>query len=84
MPPAFLPFHLTRCSLPHAQQVQPTLSPSIIPVPVSSLYPTRSARFYSAFQSLRSHLSSPLFAATLVSPIPLLLIAIAAYLAKVI
>ncbi|MCS3833748.1 hypothetical protein HNP10_002516 [Aeromonas veronii] len=38
--PLFLPFHLTRCSLPHAQQVQPTLSPSITPVPVSSLYPS--------------------------------------------
>ncbi len=82
MPPAFLPLHLTHCSLPHTQQIQPTLSPSI--TPVSSLSPTRSARFYSALQSLRTLLSCPLFAATLVSPIPLLLITIAADLAKVI
>ena len=37
-----------------------------------------------SLSSLISHLSSPLFAATLVSHIPLLLIAIAADLAKVI
>ena len=79
MPPVFCPL-ISLYSLPHAQQVQPTLSPSIAPVLVSSLYPTHSARFDSALLSLRP----PPFAATFVSPIPLRLIAIAADLAKVI
>ncbi len=39
-------------------------------VTVSYWYPTRSARFDSALHSLRTLLSSPLFAATFVSPIP--------------
>lgn len=80
MPPVFLPFNLTLYSLPHAQQVQRTLSPSIAqsPFPICALLAQHALSLLSCHFAPHS---LPPFAATFVSPTPL---TIAAYLAKVI
>ncbi len=81
MPPVFLPFNLTLYSLPHTQQVQPTLSPSIAPSP----FPICALLAQHALSLLSSHFELycllPSLRQRLSLPFP---ITIAAYLAKVI
>ncbi len=69
MPPVFLPFNLTLYSLPHAQQVQRTLSPSIAqsPFPICALLAQHALSLLSCHFAPHS---LPPFAATFVSPIP--------------
>ena len=81
MPPAFLPFNLTLLTPTRtAGSANPVAFHCSVTIPY--LCPTRSARFVSALQSIRTLLSSPFSLRPLLSlPFPLTIVA---YLAKVI